>query len=257
MSDTTTERQEDLTPNYIRAFCEQTLKGVDTEKRQVTHLITNPAVDRAGDIVEPKGGDLANFMRNPVVPVDHNYSVAMIAGRSVNLTKREDGIEATTEFRRTPLGDEAMQLTAEGLGGWSIGFRSIDRHTIKQGKKQGCKRCEERWKELMKGKGEDDYVYTPGIHFETWEMLEYSIVAIPMNQEIVQSAVSRGLVAPGNVSLFFQVKSEPKPVDPADPGPKAEAAEDLDLHPVLREIALAQRSLERYEAALKIQECNK
>lgn len=232
-------------PNYIRAFCAQSVKAVDEEKREVVHLITNPAVDRVGDIVDPKGVDLTNYVKNPVVMADHHYSIGAVIGKATDISVGDDGITARTQFRDTPLAREAFALSVEGLGGWSIGFRPTVSHSIREGKRAACKVCEARWKEATRGKDPAD-AWVGGWHFTGWEMLEYSSVAIPMNPDIVNNAVKRGLVSPDHVRSFFLVsEAEAQPVEStAGPGPNAEAP--TELHPAMArafERALGRASL--------------
>jgi HK97 family phage prohead protease len=194
----------DLVPSYARALCATTIKAVNKDTREVAHLITTTNPDRVGDVVEASGADLANYLRHPVVMADHSYSIDRIIGRAVNLTVDEKGIFARTKYRDTPLGRDAFNLAAEGLGAWSIGFRPISFKAMK-----------------------DEKGFTKGFHFTKWEMLEYSQVAIPMNADAVQQAVTRGLVAAENVKTFFRVEDSGQPAIERPCGdqaqPKAEA----------------------------------
>jgi hypothetical protein len=73
-------------------------------------------------------------------------------------------------------------------------------------------------------------------HYVGWEMLEYSNVAIPANQDIVNNAIARGLITRDLAPQFFQWTERsitPEPAKPAAPGPKAAAVE---LHPVLAKV---------------------
>jgi hypothetical protein len=224
---------DDFAPNYVRAFVEQEVKGIDEPSRAVTHLITTNAVDRMGDIVEPKGALLDNFRKNPVVLANHNYGIESVIGRASEIKITKDGIVSTTIFRDTPLADAAYRLAKEKLGGWSIGFRPTDSHTIEAGARDGCKTCKTRFASMVSGKAPGEYV--PGAwtrHFVGWEMLEYSSVAIPANQDIVNNAITRGLVSRENVDRFFVRSITPTPAGKpaAAQGPTANAVE---LHPVL------------------------
>ena len=49
------------------------VKAADIEERTVTHLITTDARDRYGDIVEPKGAQVENCLKNPVVLNAHYH----------------------------------------------------------------------------------------------------------------------------------------------------------------------------------------
>ena len=212
---TNAEPEQPGTPNYVRAFCGQTVKAANPAEREILHLITTAAVDRAGDVVEPTGAQIENFMRNPVVMADHSYSISTVIGKAMKVYTDDSGMWARTKFRDTPLAQDAYRLSAEGLGGWSIGFRPTEYHTVREGAKAECQSCAKRWAKLAEGKTPGDYV--PGqwsMHFMKWELLEYSSVAIPMNQEIVNDAIKRGLVTPENVPAFFiRSASEPSVAD--------------------------------------------
>ena len=197
--------QHEYCPSYVRSFVEQKLRDRDDAKRTLTHLITTAALDRAGDMVVPKGALLDNYRRNPVVPINHDYRIESIVGKALSLEVSDEGISATTEFRDTPLAREAFALAAEGLGGWSIGFRPVEYESMR-----------------------DDQDRHRGFRFSKWELLEYSAVAIPMNPEIVNGVVQRGLVAREHVTMFFR-SPEPAAQPAAAPGPTAER----ELHPVV------------------------
>lgn len=217
-------------PNYVRAFLHQQVKAVDADTRTITHLITTDSVDRAGDIVEPNGVVLDNYRKNPVVMVDHDYRTEKIVGRARMIEVDDNSIAATTEFRDTPLAVDSFNLASEGLGGWSIGFRPTERHYIRDGAQAGCPRCKTEMERATKGKKPSEKVNEGyGLHFTKWEMLEYSIVAIPANQDIVNDAVKRGLVAPDRADVFFRSR-ESKPPEGASQGSNAETRE---LHPAL------------------------
>lgn len=224
-----TEQLEQLSgANQRRSFCPSEVKAVNREEQEILHLISTGARDRMGDVVTPKGAYLKNYKKNPVVLMDHDYSLGSIIGRSVHIEVDDKGVWSRTRFRDTPLALEAFNLAAESLGGWSIGFAPMKSHSIKQGKEDGCPICTELWEQLSEGKEAGDYVPGSwGQHFKQWELLEYSAVAIPANQEIVNNAVQRGLVSEANVCKFFvQDSKQPEPrVDetPAD-GPTAEKA---------------------------------
>ena len=192
--------EEQIVPNVLRAFVTQEIKAINAESKEILHLITTASVDRAGAVVEPAGAEMANFMRNPVVTANHDHEIQSIIGRAVDISISEKGISARTRFRDTPLGRDAFQLAAEGLGGWSVVFRPMKYEPIK----------------AEKG--------ISGHRFKQWELLAYGLVVIPCNQDIVQSAIGRGLVAKEHVPVFFSVPQDPEPsAEPeAVPEPNAE-----------------------------------
>ena len=215
---------ENLAPNYVRCAIQSEVKAVNSATREVAHLITTGSVDRAGDVVEPGGADVGNYMKNPVVLRDHSYKSEDIIGKATSVEITKDGIWARTQFLDSDVGRDAYNLVAEGIGGWSIGFRPVEYDSIK-----------------------DDKGKTKGFRFKKWELLEYSQVAIPMNQDIVNSMVQRGLMHEENVHLFFTTTEQTEhetavePEKSADSGPTAESPDDAHElqpanHPILAEI---------------------
>ncbi len=229
----------ELIPSYLRSLCQTTIKVVNKEAREVAHIITTVNPDRVGDVVEASGADLANYLRHPVVMADHSYSIERIIGRATALTVDEKGIFARTKYRDTPLAKDAFNLAAEGLGAWSIGFRPIAFKAMK-----------------------DDKGMTKGFRFTKWEMLEYSQVAIPMNPEAIQNAISRGLVAQENIKTFFRIDESAKPAEPAPVKANAEQIRAMQIDPesearILSAVRKGQwrfavaNAAERIKAALK------
>jgi len=190
---------DDQVPALCRSFCATTVKAVNKAEREVAHLITTKNPDRVGDVVEAGGADMANYLKHPVVVANHSYRIEDIIGRAISLSVTEDGIFARTKYRDTPLGRDAFNLAAEGLGAWSIGFRPIKFAAMK-----------------------DEKGYTKGFHFTKWELLEYSQVAVPMNPDAVQNMVTRGLVMPDNIKTFFRVEDPARPAYAVPLGANAE-----------------------------------
>jgi HK97 family phage prohead protease len=155
--------------------------------------------------VEPSGAEVANFMRNPVVLADHDYTIGSVIGKATRLSIDGDGIHATTKFHDKGLGQEAFDLVEAGMvRAWSVGFKPIETDSVK-----------------------DKHGVTRGFHFKKWELLEYSLVAIPANPDAVMEAVKRGLVAAGNTHIFFRSvlptdtpSHEARTSATADPGPQ-------------------------------------
>ena len=217
--------EDDLVPSYARTLCCTTIKAVNKSEREVAHVITTRNADRVGDVVDASGADLANYLRHPVVMADHSYSIDRIIGRAVNLTVSDDGIFARTKYRDTPLGRDAFNLAAEGLGAWSIGFRPISFKAMK-----------------------DEKGITKGFHFTKWELLEYSQVAIPMNPDAVQNALTRGWVTEENLKTFFRVDESAEPSKDAGLAPNAETircAVSIDPEVEARLLAAVRRANRR------------
>lgn len=138
-----------------------------------TILITTPDFDRVQDRVLPFGGILQNYLANPVVQWGHGYHQPwQTVGRATNLEVTQEGI--TAEFELRPPANEHDQQNIVRLlwaGGWvktaSIGFRVLE------------------WVENDQG----------GYDFTKWELLEFSLVPIPMNPHALAKAFT-GLALP-------------------------------------------------------------
>jgi HK97 family phage prohead protease len=218
---------------FVRLMTVPEVKAINRNTREVLHIITNATEDRAGDVVDPAGADVTNYMKNPVVLADHNYSINSIIGRATSLEIRDGGLWARTKFHDKGIGADAFNLVEAGMArAWSIGFRPVEYDTRKD--KDGRK--------------------TRGFHFKKWELLEYSLVAIPMNPDIVANAIKRGLLDPDNVpNLFDGVLPAPEPeatpAEAAGDGPNV-TQRDYGLYD--EHIKRALRTLERHNKARAI-----
>ena len=167
-------------------------KQIDTRRRQVRHLISTASIDRAGDIVDVEGWDLENYLSNPVVMIDHSYSVRdLIGGGAPEIAK--DGLWTVTTFGKHELGEAAFELVKHGVAkAWSVGFRALKKHRIRDGESVDCPVCME--------------IENPGygVHFLGQELMEYSLVAVPMNPDAVLAAQSKG-VSPSEFPRLFEV----------------------------------------------------
>ena len=115
----------------------------------------------------PMGAESDNYLRSPTVQWGHNYRDPWaVIGKTVELAVGEDGIMA--EFELRPPANEADPQHIVRLlwsGGWvrtaSIGFRPLE------------------WEENEFG----------GMDFTKWELLEWSLVPIPMNPDALANAM--------------------------------------------------------------------
>jgi len=123
-------------------------------------------VDRDRDRVMPRGAILDNYLKNPVVMWGHSYAgPADMIGRATNLEITDNSITADFELR--PAANEADPQNIVRLlwdGGWvrtaSIGFRPIEMQPNEFG----------------------------GNDIKAWELLEFSLVSIPANQNALRLA---------------------------------------------------------------------
>lgn len=158
--------------NMLRKLYQTAVKAIDELTFETT--ITTGAVDRDGQIVRPEGLRLTNYMRNPVVMYGHDYTQLPVAKA---LSVHPDGETLVSRFQFPPEGtyefaDTVRRMWAGGfLNATSIGF--IPLHAINaDGDEAGD----------MLGR-------TAGITIDEGELLEFSIVPVPSNQEALRRAL--------------------------------------------------------------------
>jgi HK97 family phage prohead protease len=127
--------------------------------RQVRVVATTGVVDRVGDIVNPRGGDFTDFMKNPVCLRDHDASRPV--ARCLSIIPYADRVEAIIQFPEEGTSedsDECYKLVKQRiLGAVSIGFIPDMKSAAP----------------LQSG----------GLRFDKWTLLEVSIVALPANAQ--------------------------------------------------------------------------
>lgn len=194
----------DILPFVKCGFVPET-KVLDIDERTVTHVISTDSVDRMGDMVDAKGWRVERFMRNPVVLVDHDYRFNSIVGKATELRKTRDGLVAKTQFYDMGIGAAAFAMVQAGFAkAWSVGFEPIAAHRVATGAKQGCAKCRAARDAQIKTKDDSgESIYIRGTHYIEQELLEYSLVAIPMNPDAVMDSVRRGLVDRADVPRLF------------------------------------------------------
>jgi hypothetical protein len=149
-------------------------KAIDVEKGIYEVWITREIIDRSGDLVIAEGGRFENFRKNPVVQWAHLYNQPPIArALELNVIPGE-GVKALFQF--PAWGDFEMADTIHRLwrGGFinasSIGFDSIT-------------------EEEMDAKNDNGFRVRPALKFLEWELLEFSLVPVPANQEALRRSL--------------------------------------------------------------------
>lgn len=142
-----------------RAYSLLTVKSMDEDKREIVGIATTPAVDRAGDIVEPDGAEF----KLPI-PLLWQHDSGSPVGHVLSAKVGKNGIEVVARFAKSDepgklkeLLDYAWQCVKQQLvRGLSIGFKPLE--TARIG---------------------DSYSY----RYIKWLWLELSAVTVPMNGE--------------------------------------------------------------------------
>lgn len=144
------------------------IKSIDEKEMTLTAFVSTAARDRYDEVLDPKGVDLSNYNKNPVVLWAHKYDIPPI-GKALWTKRNEEGVISKLKFANTPFGQEIFNLYKEGfLKAFSVGFMPIE-YEDGDGKK------------------------TPRRTYKKWEMLEYSAVPVPANPEALALAVQRGI----------------------------------------------------------------
>jgi HK97 family phage prohead protease len=129
--------------------------------------ITTQQEDREGDILIPEGAVLDAYRKNPVVLFSHDhYSIPVARTTSLDVIPGR-GIRADFVWlKNDPDADRVRNAFEQGvLNAASVGFRPL------------------AW----------DPLGTGGYRYTKWELLEWSIVAVPANAEAVRHLKSLGL----------------------------------------------------------------
>lgn len=149
------------------------IAGVNKRQRTVDAWVSTEARDRMGDVIRADGWQLAAYKRNPVVLFAHSYWDPPV-GKAVDIEVRGRRLWARTQFADTEMGNELFALYADKvMSAFSVGFRPLE------------------WQaqyEQEEG-GDERFV---GYEFLKQELLEYSAVPVPANQEALVAASAGG-----------------------------------------------------------------
>lgn len=125
----------------------------------------NKAVrDRIGEVIPPEAWELDNFMKNPIIFFNHDRDFPI--GKAVDVKVTDEGLKIKAQISRSkdPAIARIRDLISEGiLSTFSVGF---DDHDSAERESDGS------------------------ITFKRAELLENSVVTIPMNQESTFSVVN-------------------------------------------------------------------
>jgi HK97 family phage prohead protease len=156
------KRDSSEAPETLRRVFETEIKAVDGEARAFDFVISTASVDRYGDTVAVDGWKLSNFRKNPVVLWMHDNSMLPV-GKASNIRVEDGKLKARVEFTPAELvryNDIVFEMIKGGfLSATSVGFIPLKYAFV------------------------DDPERRFGIDFQEQELLEFSIVTVPANQE--------------------------------------------------------------------------
>ncbi|MCH8853694.1 MAG: HK97 family phage prohead protease [Planctomycetes bacterium] len=150
----------------------------------------------------PSGVDLTNFNKNPIVLFAHD-SHTFPVGKALNIKKTRSGLIVKYVLNERPpslppeqefIPDTLLHMLKAGtISGHSIGF------TIKE---DGIREATE--------KDREDFGKSVEAVITAWELLEFSIVPLPSNQDALAIAVSKGICSASFATTLGWVE-KPKP----------------------------------------------
>ena len=177
------------------------VNDIDSEERTVTAVISTDAIDRDDEVLLPKGADLENFKKNPVVLWSHNSSLPPI-GKALWIERKGKKIIAKVQFAMTELAEDVWQLFKGGfLKAFSVGFMP---------------------KEPGRAPTPADLKRNPELAnarriFADWELLEFSPVSVPANPEALATAIKEGTIHLSYIKDFDieeeEIEKEVSPIE--------------------------------------------
>jgi len=165
---------------------------IESDDSEMRHrfVISTMDEDRMGDIIVSRGclGRIDRYKKNPIVFLNHqSFGLPIAKSESPKgqfaLEVRDDKILADAYFHcKTEESEKTYELVKLGyLKGASIGFNPIKGELIRRKKRKGS--AEESDDSI-------DFKSFPGIRFDEWELMEWSVVGIPCNQEALEGCKS-------------------------------------------------------------------
>lgn len=165
----------------------------DEGERSAVDYITTAAVDRDHEIVDPQGGVIEEFMKNPVVLFGHNH-YEMPIGKAAWIRSDAKGLIAKTMYANTAKANEVYEYRKAGFPlAKSIGFIPIKTEDFPEGSPERAQGVRRKYTE--------------------WLLLEYSDVPVPSNPEALEIAVSKGLI-PADIPVELTVEPVEKTEKP-------------------------------------------
>ena len=156
-------------PCAVRKSLATATEFPDDPARTIRFVISSSSEDRDKDVVAVGGWKLDNYLKNPVVMWAHDYRALPVA-KCLSIAPRGDKLVAEAQFPSPdlyPFADTVFRMLKGGyLGATSVGFRPLK---AEPNAKRG------------------------GVDFHEQELLEFSVVPIPSNQEALVEARAAGI----------------------------------------------------------------
>lgn len=185
------------------------IKTIEKRENGGRIRINTAGFDRDRDRVFPRGAKLENYFKNPVVQYGHNYRDPWATiGRTNELLVTDEYIEADFDLRPAANDNDPQSIVLLlWNGNWikaaSIGFMP-----------------EENKENVKNDAG--------GIDFWSWQLLEWSLVSIPSNQDALRQGLEKILNPKGEDDTEYNGQDD-------QPDVGAGSASDGDGEPITPE----------------------
>lgn len=165
----------------FKQFTFQT-KVLDQANRIIEMVGSTEDFDRVGDRMLMAGVQLQNYLKNPIILPNHDYSSPAI-GKALSVNIVASQLVFKIQFAETDEGKQWFYLYANGyMNASSIGFIGLEYKPNDHG----------------------------GYDFIKWELLELSLVTVPCNPNAIQRAYTEGHISK---ALFNLIKSESEDIE--------------------------------------------
>ncbi len=171
---------------FVKSF-DAEIMDVTPGSREIVAAISSDALDRDGDVVLPGGLAKKNYQGSPVL-FNHDTKSPIGVANWV----KHSGNRLLAKWRatdKTQQGRDAFELAKDGiLTRYSVGFMPTEygRPTAAEVKSNPT------WQEAQR-------------IFRKWELLEFSLVAVPANPDAVMIAISKGISMDSLAAMGFTV----------------------------------------------------
>ena len=209
-----------------KVVCQYKVNSIDRTEKTAVFTINSDHVDRDKEVVLPSGAKLAHYERNPVVLWGHDYSGLPIGKALWTRKVKEDGrsvLVSKVKFAPTDFAAQVFELVAEGfIQTASVGFIPDD--------------FSGRAPKEAELKSFPDWVHAERV-FDSWELLEWSVVPVPSNpMALARSVMSGKITLPKGMSLSGMGIGD---AAEADPVPSEYSGWEPDAHEAVFEPAEA------------------
>lgn len=190
---------------YIKRLSDTTIKINEEEEKVVVGSASTRDMDRDNEIVLPQGINTDQYLKNPVLLWNHNWS-GMPIGSTIDLKKTKKGLITKSKLADTSLANDIWTLVKGGhLRTYSIGFIPTKiYHKSHNGFGEYVEKLRQEWELDKKELDGLNSIILKSI------LLENSMVSIPANPNALVQAISSKSIELDEIDIDEIVKDNDK-----------------------------------------------